>query len=189
VVLSKGVDDRLIWRWSAFGSYSTSSAYVTMFIGHTQILGAKETWKVKAPNKCRFFLWLVLHGRNWTSEHAWRHSLHDNSRCTLCDQEAETMEHLLVACPYVRQVWFKALRHCGWQGLAPLQQDSFVDWLLLMQKRIPKQRRKAFDSLTILCSWSIWLKCNARVFEGCSSSPAVKLDAMWALCDLCCRAI
>jgi hypothetical protein len=79
----------------------------------------------EAPRKCHFFLWLVLHSRNWTSEHAWCHGLHDDALCVLCDQGAEMMDHLLVGCPYVREVWFKVLWHCGWQGFAPANQKSF----------------------------------------------------------------
>jgi hypothetical protein len=56
VVLRQGVEDTLLWRWSALGKYSASSAYNAMFLGQTQVLGAKELWKVKAPNKCRFFV-------------------------------------------------------------------------------------------------------------------------------------
>jgi hypothetical protein len=116
VVLDQGIEDRLVWRWCASGSYSASSTYAVMFAGQTQILGAKELSKVKAPNRCRFFLWLMLHGRNWTLECACHHGLRDG---TLYDQEAETMDQLLITCPYAREVWFKAMRRCGWQGLAP----------------------------------------------------------------------
>lgn len=56
VVLRQGVEDTLLWRWSPLGKYSASSAYNAMFLGQTQVLGAKELWKVKAPNKCRFFV-------------------------------------------------------------------------------------------------------------------------------------
>jgi hypothetical protein len=55
VVLRHGVQDLLRWRWTASGKYSAASAYNAMFIGHPRVHGAKELWKVKAPNKCRFF--------------------------------------------------------------------------------------------------------------------------------------
>jgi hypothetical protein len=64
-------------------------------------------------------------------EHAWQHSLCDDARCVLCDQEVETMDHLLIGVPFAREVWFKAMRHCDWKGHTPLAQVSFVDWWLL----------------------------------------------------------
>jgi hypothetical protein len=94
VIISQEMDDRFVWRWSSSGVYSASSAYAAMFTGQTQMLGAKELWKAKAPNKCRFFVWLVLHGRSWTSERAWRHGLRNDACCALCDQSIETLDHL-----------------------------------------------------------------------------------------------
>jgi hypothetical protein len=52
--LRHGVQGALRWRWTTSGKYSASFAYSAMFIGQTHVLGTKELWKVKAPNKCRF---------------------------------------------------------------------------------------------------------------------------------------
>jgi hypothetical protein len=73
-----------------------------MFVGQSQVLGAKEHWKVRALNKCCFFFLQLLHARNSTSERVWRHGLRDDAICALCDQEAETMDHLIGASPYAR---------------------------------------------------------------------------------------
>jgi hypothetical protein len=63
------------WKWSSNGQYSAASTYRAFFLGLTEQLGAKQLWKIKAPNKCRFFLWLLLHGRCWTSNRLQRHGL------------------------------------------------------------------------------------------------------------------
>jgi hypothetical protein len=90
------MEDKLLWRWSSSEAYSANSAYKAMFLEQSSILGTKEVWKTKAPNKCRFFAWLVLLGRNWTSERLWRHGLRDDAACALCSHESETVDHLLV---------------------------------------------------------------------------------------------
>jgi hypothetical protein len=54
-------EDHLLWRWTASGKYSASLAYNAMFLGQTKVLGARELWKVSAPNKCHLFIWLALH--------------------------------------------------------------------------------------------------------------------------------
>jgi hypothetical protein len=56
VHLSPGIADRLDWRWSGNGSYSSRSAYAALFLGQAAVLGAKEPWKTKASNKCWFFI-------------------------------------------------------------------------------------------------------------------------------------
>jgi hypothetical protein len=159
-----------------------------MFTDQAQVLGAAELWKTKAPNKCRLFAWLVLHGRSWTSERAWRHDLRNDACCAFCDQGVETIDHLLISCPYAREVWLKALRRCEWQSLAPAATDSFTEWWLRSRKRILKVRRKAFDYFVILDGWCLWLERNARVFDGRPSSPTALLDSLWSMVDTWCCA-
>jgi hypothetical protein len=90
-----------------------------MLQGQCSILGVKELLKVKAPGKCRFFMWQVLHRKIWTSEWLLRHDLPNSGPCILCAPESESVDHMLLACVYSTEVWFKVLRRCGWQGLAP----------------------------------------------------------------------
>jgi hypothetical protein len=88
-----------------------------MILGQSQLFGAKELWKTKPPNKCCFFTWLALHDRNWTSDWLWHHGLWDDATCVFCDQESETMDHLLTGCAYLKETWFRVLRRCGWLTL------------------------------------------------------------------------
>lgn len=53
--------DRFVWKWTADGKYSTSSAYRAFFHGCTSLLGAEELWKSIAPPKVKYFFWLALH--------------------------------------------------------------------------------------------------------------------------------
>jgi hypothetical protein len=39
-----------------------------------------------------------------------------------------------------------------------------VDWWLLSRKRLPKDRRKRFDTMFLLDAWLLWLERNARIF-------------------------
>jgi hypothetical protein len=96
VVLDLQMEDRLGWRWTSSGIYSSSSAYEALFYGQSSVLGVKELWKSKAPGKCHFFLWLVLHGRSWTSDRLFRYGLWDDTLCAFCAQDSETLDHLLL---------------------------------------------------------------------------------------------
>lgn len=48
VHLDKAVSDRFVWKWSADGRYSASSAYRAFFIGLTSLWGAKGTLAVRS---------------------------------------------------------------------------------------------------------------------------------------------
>jgi hypothetical protein len=172
VALHPGMADSFIWRWSPSGQYSAASAYNALFLGQCSLLGAKELWKTKAPNKCRFFVWLALQGRCWTAARRLKHDLQNNGTCVLCCQVTETCGHLLAACSFSRQVWFFILSRFGFQQLTLAPEGGFRPWWLRCRKLIPRQLRKAFDSLIILVAWQLWLEHNDRTFSSSSRSAA-----------------
>jgi hypothetical protein len=47
--------DQIIWRWTAGGCYSSSSAYAAFLVGRTKLEGACEVWPALAPPKVKFF--------------------------------------------------------------------------------------------------------------------------------------
>jgi hypothetical protein len=113
--------------------------------------------------------------RTWTAEKLYRHGLRDDDRCALCGQSSETVDHVLPDCVFSREFWFRFLRHFDWQQFIPDVDARIVDWRLTTRKRIAKLRRKAFDSVMLVGSWSVWLERNACTFssksepQSCSS--------------------
>jgi hypothetical protein len=87
---------RFIWYRTSSGVYSDSLAYGALFLGQTGLHCAKELWKVKPPNNCRFFMWLIHHGWRWTYEQQQRHGLQNHGPCALCSQERESIDHLFL---------------------------------------------------------------------------------------------
>ena len=119
----------------------------------------------------------MLHESCWTGSRRFRHNLQDHDKCALCDQDSETIDHLLVSCSYSRDVWFRLLRRGDLQRLAPgSSATSFVSWWSTSRKRLPKDRRKPFDTFVLLVIWTIWKERNARVFDRKASMPWVLSD-------------
>jgi hypothetical protein len=106
VLLLPDTPDKHIWRFSSSGQYSAKSAYVMIFMGSITFEHCDLIWKSWAPPKCRFFLWLVAHNRCWTTDRLARRNLDHPDACVLCDQEEETINHLLLSCIFARQFWF-----------------------------------------------------------------------------------
>ena len=87
--------------------------------------------------------------------------------CALCDQESESIDHLLLGCSFARELWFNILLRLRWHFLTPGNLDeSLADWWSRSRKRLQKADRKCFDSLVILTSWMIWKERNARIFDS-----------------------
>jgi hypothetical protein len=176
--------DTFSWSLTADRCYSAASTYGAMFFGSSIPLGAKQIWKTAAPPRIRFFFWLVLHGRCWTADRRFRQGLQSTSTCALCDQACETMDHILIACVYSREVWQY------WFNRLHLQDFDFLDdeaiaWWLRNRKRMPRTLHKGFGSLFFLVGWRIWKERNARTFDGISSQAGRLASAIQEEAVLC----
>ncbi|TVU42251.1 hypothetical protein EJB05_08645, partial [Eragrostis curvula] len=168
--------DKFIWKWSSDGNYNTAFAYKAFFHGQEIMRGGKELWKAKAPLKHKFFFWLALYKRCWTSQRLQRHNLPNHGNCALCDQEEESIDHLVLGCVYSKECWFKLLRPSGYQQLMPRSNAELVDWWLLSRKKVAKTARKGFDSLVMLTVWTIWCERNKRIFNNVSRLQAAVIE-------------
>ena len=119
VQLQPDTQDKFLWKWTPDKCFTTASAYHAFFIGQTEIAGARCLMKARAPGKCKFFVWLVLHGRCWTAERRKRHNLQDDDTCALCSQQSESITHLLLNCPFAKECWFLVLHRMHWLMAEP----------------------------------------------------------------------
>jgi hypothetical protein len=60
--------------------------------------------------RMKIFLWLAFRRRHWTADRRIRHNLEASETCLLCDQEPETIDHILCSCSYIKQVWWEIFR-------------------------------------------------------------------------------
>lgn len=92
----------LQWRWTDNGTYTAKSCYLALFHGSTTAPRWQLTCKSWAPLRIKFFAWLALQGRCWTAAGLDRHGLPHNLLYLLCDQKPESMQHLIIGCPFSR---------------------------------------------------------------------------------------
>lgn len=164
-------EDLFVWRFAPNGKYSTKLAYESFFLGSTEFRPWRRIWKTWSPPKCRFFLWLVGHDRCWTSDRLARRGLPHSESCPLCDQEEETINHLLVGCVFARQFWFLVLQEAGLQVLAPQPEDSSLDdWWEQAANQCTPSLRKGLNSFIVLGAWTLWNHRNRCVFDGVAPS-------------------
>jgi hypothetical protein len=96
----------------------------------------------------------------------------------LCDQEDETLDHLLVTCSFSREFWYLLLRKFGLHSLAP-QPDvgSYLGWWEEVGAAVNGLTKRGLDSLIILGAWILWNHRNICVFDGCSPNVIMSLRA------------
>jgi hypothetical protein len=65
---------------------------------------------------------------------------------------------------------------------------DFATWWLRTRRRVPKLRRRAYDSTVLLVSRGIWLHRNDRIFNGDSLLPSIVVHQLSLLLDDWCSA-
>lgn len=157
-------DDTITWNLESSGEYTTRSAYKIQFEGQHLSNFPKLVWEPWAPPRCKFFLWLLLQNKLWTSARLQLHGRENNYLCALCERNLETAHHLFIECPYSRRVWLLILIWSGCLSLNPaqwLQVQDVEAWF----EHVAMHDNRVGHSLAILTLWSIWKQRNARVFR------------------------
>ncbi|WVZ76358.1 hypothetical protein U9M48_024338 [Paspalum notatum var. saurae] len=165
VILQPGVPDNFRWRFTQSGQYSCN-------------LDLGRGFGRVGP----------LSGVNSSFDRLAKRGLPHPNVCPLCDQEQETVQHLLVSCVFTRQVWTLILNALGLPDLVP-QPDGrqFSSWWSGAVSRAPKELKKGLNFLIILVAWEVWKHRNACVFEKIRPCVSVicqeieKEGSLWCL--------
>jgi hypothetical protein len=84
-----------------------------------------------------------------------------------CDQEDETIDHLIMACIFARQFWYLIMRQVGLHSLVPGPNDLFFDeWWEKVHLTTSALTRRGLNSLIILGAWILCNQRNRCVFDG-----------------------
>ena len=129
----------------------------------------------------KIFLWLAFKRRHWTGDRRVRHGLKAWELCYLYDQGQETIDHILAACPFSREVWFYILQALGRQ--LPTAAATTLHWWRRLRSLFEGERRSGFNSLFALVSWQIWKERNARCFRESTASITDLLHLIKAEAD------
>lgn len=171
ITLNTQLPDQLRWSWEKDGQFSARSAYAagfaTMHVSPTAVF----TWISNAPLRCRFFAWLALRNRVWTSDRLAKRGLPHQNACPLCDQGDEDINHLLLHCVFTREIWTKLGQAMGITGMTPTVGEDLKAWCT---RAIPQGKHgKSYRAIHLLTMWVLWKHRNSVVFDG--ARPDVQL--------------
>jgi hypothetical protein len=161
-------EDSIRWWPEESGEYSVHSAYLLQFSGSIDSDFSTSIWQGWAPGKCKFFLWMAALDRILTADALQRRGWANDYFCPFCVRNLETPMHLLVECPWTRQIWSAVaswsdthtLLPSSWNGLS-----SVSAWLQFCHQQAPTDKRKGAKSLLMLTAWEVWRERNRRIFQ------------------------
>lgn len=162
-----------MWRHEASGQFYSKSCYRFLFAGSITFEPWKRLWKTWAPPQCKFFLWLAMKNKCWNVDRLEKRGLPHPEVCPLCDQEQETIHHLLNRCIFARQFEHSILSPFDLGHLTSGNDEfSFSEWWRQVCNRVHKDRKRGstLNSIIIMGVWCLWLHRNRVVFDGVAPS-------------------
>ncbi|XP_019236644.1 PREDICTED: uncharacterized protein LOC109216874 [Nicotiana attenuata] len=128
----------------------------------------KCTWKRLICNnyaipRWKFILFLALHDRLQTRDRVAKWSLVEDSSCTMCEEDPETIEHLFFGCTMTEQIWSNILK---WQGIKR-RAKGWAEEVRWAEMNVKGKSAKShmYRICLAACVYHIWHKRNMRVFQ------------------------
>jgi hypothetical protein len=154
----------------ATGSITVKNIYAALqqqLNSGVEIPWIQQIWNWKVPLKLKLFTWLVGKERILTWDALQRRGWEGPGICLLCNNAPEDLHHLLIHCPFTKEVWYRSIKHfslpIAWSGSSIT--DCFSLW---------STQKSAPPSLAVHICWQIWLERNRVIFEDrLPSLPAV----------------
>ena len=132
-------------------------------------------WKVWAPAKCKFFMWIMLQDRVWTADRLMLREWPNCYFCQLCLRNLETGLHLFTECRVACFIWSSISAWSRCPGMNPANRETASDlttWFFNLVGNSTSTEAKGARSLTILVAWSIWCERNSRIFYDAVKTPS-----------------
>ena len=169
--------DEVIWSPSGTGKFSTKSAWLALRVRHSLVNWHRLIWFSYAIPKCGFILWLAIRERLSTYD---RLSLASSTwSCLLCNNQAESHDHLFFSCSFSRHIWEAVKQKCSL---------SFGDlpWKYCISQMVSLCKGKSLSSLVRKLAlaasvYYIWSERNSRFHDHSLREAQVVL---WAITDI-----
>lgn len=124
-------------------------------------------WRKIVPLKVRILSWLVLNNSPLTRDRLKNKHLITLQMCLFCKQVEETLEHILLFCPFTLAFW----SHFSFYFKFSLAPHSIGDWWLEWRcVNIPDNLRCLWDIIMLAFIWILWRERNNRIFNASSNN-------------------
>lgn len=163
--------DRFSWIDDANGVYTAKDTHRLLCEGEVEFSMHKHSGTRLPPSTAKKNL--LAHAQISALDFGQEASAHPIGSYGVCFtflQEEDTVDHVLMQCPYSRRVWFECLvaASAGLNIFEPGRDSSSESRWSVARELVHKKDRKGFDTLVILMSWLLWKQRNTRIFNNIS---------------------
>ena len=154
--------DKLTWTLTRSGIFDTCSYYLALRASTASAFPWKSIWRVKAPRRISFFVWTAAWGRILTCENLMRRGFVMVGWCCMCKRSGESVNHLLLHCKVVQEVWNFTLCSFGVSWVFP---ETVSELLSGWHNWWGKKSSSIWNLVPQCIMWNIWRERNGRTFE------------------------
>ena len=150
--------------------FSVKRMYKGVDVSPAFVFPHRIVWNPVVPPKIGVFAWEAAWGKILTLDQLKRRGMSFANKCFMCEEEDETIDHLLIHCKFAKMLWDLFLSIVGISWVFP---HSVLHTLLAWQGAVVgKKRRKIWFAAPLCLFWNLWRARNLMVFEN--EAPSVQ---------------
>jgi hypothetical protein len=97
--------DRIGWSFSKRSKFEVKSFHQVLTSPNVSPFPWKSIWRVKTPLRVAFFVWIVALGKLSTLDNLRKRNVVVVEWCCMCKKSEKSIDHLLIHCEVVRELW------------------------------------------------------------------------------------
>lgn len=174
-------EDFWSWKHTKSGNYCVKSGYwlastikkPDLFLEASMLPslnGLKEQiWSLPTVPKIKLFLWRLSSDALPVTDLLARRGISLDTRCQICGNEGESINHVLFTCSVARRLWALSQVPLPQSGFDQVSIHSNLHFLFSLGKNfaVPLEIRRSYPWIL----WRLWKNINSLVFEARSFDP------------------
>ena len=157
-------EDRLSLKESTTDGFSVRQMYRMLMFSPPLDFPSRSIWNPIVPPKLGFFAWEASWGKVLTLDQLKKRGITLVNRCFLCEENEETIDHLLIHCSRAKMLWdlLLAITEVNWVFPRTVRQ-LLIAW---QSVSVGKKRKRVWLAAPLCLFWTLWLERNRVVFEN-----------------------
>ena len=145
------------------GIFSTKSLCKALVSGSSVLFPMKNIWKSCVQPKVSFFAWEASWGKVLTLDQVKKRGWDLANRCSFCQVEEESIDHLLLHCEKTRALWVMLFTLFGVSWVFPSSiRETLLGWI---GSFLGKKHNTVWRAGPHCIFWTVWKTRNIIAFE------------------------
>ncbi|MFS8018660.1 putative RNA-directed DNA polymerase [Helianthus anomalus] len=156
--------DKWVWRLDNSDDFSVASIKQISATVSRAVPDYQFAWNKFLPKKVGIVSWRAASDRLPTRVAlAARNIVISDSRCLLCGDFDETIEHLFVSCHFAQSVWLVVAQWCKAPPVIAFSLKDILDAHMLVRGNAKK--KKVYNAISQVVIWCLWRMRNEALFR------------------------